>query len=128
MIVPSSTPQLVGSVLTILSIEGAEGGVNVIGLSAEGVSQVPPTFLTITLYVPPGRLEKLPFNCQFKPPSIEYSKLVPVAETTIEPSSKLQFDGSVATTEMFVGATGEVRTLAALDWIQVPSAFLTLIT
>ena len=103
VIVPSSTLHSVGSVETTFRICGAAGAPIIIGLSVEGVSQLPSVFLAMTLYVPAARFENVFEICQLIPPSMEYSKLVPVEFTVIVPSSTPQLVGSVVATLLMTG-------------------------
>ena len=128
VIVPSTSPQLVGLVEATFVMLGADGDVRMIGLFASGVSQEPSVFLTNTLYVPSPRLEKVFEDCQLMPPSIEYSMLAPVAVITIEPSATPQLVGLVGVTPVMTGCILSIKITFGLDCSQVPSAFLTRIS
>ena len=126
VIVPSSTPQSVGSLLVTLTIDGAFGAVKTTGLFTSNVKQVPSIFLTATLYVPAARLVKLADKDQFSPPSIEYSIIpTPEAVIVIVPSSTPQLFGLADVTFVMVGCTGSVKITSASVTVHVPSAFLT---
>ena len=103
VIVPSLTPQSVGSVLEVAVTVGAFGASSITGLLGSVTSQVPSWFLTNTVYEPAGRLLKLLEFCQFAPPLMEYSRLEPVAFTVIEPSVVPQLLGSLALTLFSTG-------------------------
>ena len=83
VIVPSATPQFVGSVDATLVICGAVGEAKMIGLSDANEKQVASVFLIATLYVPAAKPLNVFDDCQLVPPSIEYSKVPPVAVITI---------------------------------------------
>ena len=128
VIVPSATPQSVGSVNAIFVMLGAFGAFKMTGLLMYGVLHVPSVFLVMILYVPAPKFVKLLPICQFVPPSIEYSKLTPVAVIVIEPLLTPQFVGSTAVTAVIIGCTLSVKVISASVTIQVPSAFLTRIS
>ena len=128
VIVPSVSPQSVGFVEDTFTMLGAVGAPNITGLSASKTKQVPSVFLTATLYEPDARPENEALFCQFKPPSMEYSRVLPadeVAVIVIVPSSTLQSVGSVDETFEMVGTTLFVNVTGVPVTIQVPSAFLT---
>ena len=103
VIVPSATPQSVGSVEVTLVMLGAFGTSRITGLFVHGVLQEPSVFLTNTLNVPAPNPVKFGLNCQFVPPSMLYSNVAPVAVMRIEPSFTPQFEGSVDTTLVIIG-------------------------
>jgi hypothetical protein len=127
VIVPSNTPQLLGSVPTTAVITGATGATNV--TVGKVVGQEPPALVTITLYVPPARLVNELLAWNVAPPSIEYlnGAVPPVAEIVIIPSFKLQFVGFVEATFVTEGAFGAINTTGLLVYItgHVPFVFLT---
>ena len=125
VIEPSATLQSVGSVKATFVIEGALGTLKMIELPEYGVLQEPSVFLTNTLYVPAPNPENVLDTCQFVPPSIEYSRVTPVAVMTIEPSLIPQLLGSVGVTLVIIGCTLSVIIISASVTTQVPSAFLT---
>ena len=66
-------------------ILGAVGEDKITGFEVYNTSQVASVFLTEILYVPLAKPVNEFDDCQFNPPSIEYSIDVPVAVTVIVP-------------------------------------------
>ena len=107
-------------------IAGAAGATKLIGLLVCNTSQVPSVFLTAMLNVPFDKFGKVSDACQFKPPSMLYSKVLPIASTTIIPFGLLQSSGEIAVTFTMFGATGSVISVGVVASTgQLPSIFLT---
>jgi hypothetical protein len=84
-------------------------------------------FLTKTLYVPGASPLNTFDACQLVLPSIEYSKLAPVAVIVITPSFIPQLLGFVDETFVITGCILSINVMFASLTIQVPSALRTLI-
>ena len=130
VIVPSATPQSVGSEEATLVMVGVTGSTRF--TIAPVTSQDSSAFLTIILYgllLPSSPVNEPPFCTQFRPPSMLYSNgaVPPLAVIVIVPFETPQSVGSVDATLVIVGAAGtdNITGLAASALVQLPSIFLT---
>ena len=125
VIVPSSTPQFVGSVLATLSITGGIGATRISSVSV--TSQVPSMFLTLILYVPAIKPVNVPDCDQEAPSLIEYSTAPCALDAVIVivPSLTPQSVGLVEVTDEMTGAILSVNTSIGPNTSQEPSAFFT---
>ncbi len=129
VIVPSSAPQSVTSVVATSFTTGASGDCNSTTL-VQATVQVSPWLRARILNVPFGKFVKVELVVQFNPPSILYSitaaplaSLPAVAVISIEPLSVSQSVGLAATTSVMFGVCGVINSIFGVNVSsQVPSA------
>ena len=104
VIVPLFEPQSSGSIISSELICGAAGATRLsISVSWQFIV---PTTLTMRSKSPAGRSRNILLSCQVFPPSMEYSRFVPVAIIVITPSLNPQSVGSTVTISSIIGGVG----------------------